>query len=160
MGNQLKYKLKNVRDFISGTIAEVEKQAKDSEVFDKLSERTKDGFEAVSNGVKEGAERISSGAKTSADTKKNVVSERKKMSIQDGERQLDLDEQLHNAVNRYNVSYAEFENNGSSILRQRERSADLLENIENLVNSIANHPKEFDAEIKDIRLYKKDFKDV
>ena len=39
MGKPFKDKLKNVGDFISGTIAEVEKQAKDSEVLDKIRER-------------------------------------------------------------------------------------------------------------------------
>ena len=53
------------------------------------------------------------------------------------------------------MAYAEFENNGSAILRQRERSVDLQENVENLINSIANHPKNFDADFKEIHLYKK-----
>ena len=43
MGKPFKDKLKNVGDFISGTIAEVQKQAKDSEVLDKISKGTKDG---------------------------------------------------------------------------------------------------------------------
>ena len=51
MGKPFKDKLKNVGDFISGTIAEVEKQAKDSEVLDKISKGTKDGLVFVSNGV-------------------------------------------------------------------------------------------------------------
>ena len=162
MGKLFKDKLKNVGDFISGTIAEVEKQAKDSEVLDKISKGTKDGLVFVSNGVKDGAEKITNGAKTSADTIKNVVAEHKKQGTQDDnkEKQGSLDDQLHDAVNRYNVSYAEFENNGSAILRQRERSMDLLENVENLINSIANHPKNFDADFKEIHLYKKEFKDV
>ena len=58
------------------------------------------------------------------------------------------------------MAYAESENNGSAIFRQRERSVDLLENVENLVNSIANHPKNFDVDFKEIHLYKKEFKDV
>ena len=162
MGKPFKDKLKNVGDFISGTIAEVEKQAKDSEVLEKISKGTKDGLVFVSNGVKDGAEKITNGAKTSADTIKNVVAEHKKQGIQDNnkEKQGSLDDQLHDAVNRYNAAYAEFENNGSAILRQRERSVDLLENVENLVNSIANHPKNFDADFKEIQLYKKEFKDV
>ena len=162
MGKPFKDKLKNVGDFISGTIAEVEKQAKDSEVLEKISKGTKDGLVFVSNGVKDGAEKITNGAKTSADTIKNVVAEHKKQGRQDNnkEKQGSLDDQLHDAVNRYNAAYAEFENNGSAILRQRERSVDLLENVENLVNSIANHPKNFDADFKEIQLYKKEFKDV
>lgn len=162
MGKPFKDKLKNVGDFISGTIAEVEKQAKGSEVLDKISKGTKDGLVFVSNGVKDGAEKITNGAKTSADTIKNVVAEHKKQGTQDDnkEKQGSLDDQLHDAVNRYNVAYAEFENNGSAILRQRERSVDLQENVENLINSIANHPKNFDADFKEIHLYKKEFKDV
>lgn len=83
MGKPFKDKLKNVGDFISGTIAEVEKQAKDSEVLDKISKGTKDGLVFVSNGVKDGAEKITNGAKTSADTIKNVVAEHKKQGTQD-----------------------------------------------------------------------------
>lgn len=137
MGKPFKDKLKNVGDFISGTIAEVEKQAKDSEVLDKISKGTKDGLVFVSNGVKDGAEKITNGAKTSADTIKNVVAEHKKQGTQDDnkEKQGSLDDQLHDAVNRYNAAYAEFENNGSAILIQRERSMDLLENVENLINT-------------------------
>ncbi len=86
----------------------------------------------VSNGVKDGAEKITNGAKTSADTIKNVVAEHKNRAHKTitKEKQCSLDDQLHDAVNRYNAAYAEFENNGSAILRQRERSVDLLENVE------------------------------
>ena len=97
--------------------------------------------------------------KSFKDKLKNIVAEHKKQDTQDDnkEKQGSLDDQLYDAVNRYNVAYAEFENNGSAILRQRERSVDLLENVENLVNSIANHPKNFDADFKEIQLYKKEY---
>ena len=170
MAKPFKDKLKNAGEFINGTIANVGKQAKDSEMLDKISKGAKDGLAYVSNGVKDGAGKISNGAKTGADVIKNAVVEHKKQSTQDAieskgqednkEKKVSLDEQLHDAVNRYNAAYAEFENNGSAILRQRERSVDLLENVENLINSIANHPKSFDADFKDIQLYKKEFKDV
>ena len=58
MGKPFKDKLKNVGDFISGTIAEVEKQAKGSEVLDKISKGTKEGLVFVSNGVKDGLKRL------------------------------------------------------------------------------------------------------
>lgn len=170
MGKSLKNKMKNVGNFISETIVEVGEQVKDSEMLNKISEGTKDGLEIVSKKVKYGAERFSEGTKTSVVAIKNAVSEHKKQDTQDvtkskdqddkKEKKIDLDDQLHNAVNRYNAVYAEFENNGSEILRQRERSVDLLENVENLVNSIANHPKNFEADFKEIQFYKKEFKDV
>jgi len=108
--------------------------------------------------------------KTLKDKIKNVVVEHKKQHVSEEienkeeakskEKKESLDVQLHDSINRYNAVYAEFENNGSAILRQRERALDLLENVESLINSIANHPKCFDADFKDIQLYKKKFKDV
>lgn len=170
MEKSFKDKMKNTGNFISETIVDAGKQVKDSETFNKISKGTKDGLGFVTRKVKDGAERFSEGTKTSVDMIKNAVSEHKKQGTQDvikskeqddrKEKKIALDDQLHNAVNRYNAAYAEFENNGSEILRQRERSVDLLENVENLVNSIANHPKNFDADFKEIQLYKKEFKDV
>lgn len=170
MGKSLKNKMKNVGNFISETIVDVGEQVKDSEILNKISKGTKDGLGIVSKKVKYGAERFSEGTKTSVDVIKNAVSGHKKQGTQDvtkskdqddkKEKKIGLDDQLHNAVNRYNAAYAEFENNGSEILRQRERSVDLLENVENLVNSIANHPKNFDTDFKEIQFYKKEFKDV
>lgn len=170
MAKPFKDKLKNAGELISGAIADVGKQAKDSEMIDKISKGAKDGLVFVSNGVKDGAGKLSNGVKSGTDAIKNAVAEHKKQGIQDvieskeqednKESKVSLDEQLHDAVNKYNVAYAEFENNGSAILRQRERSVDLLENVEKLINSIANHPKSFDADFEDIQLYKKEFKDV
>lgn len=170
MAKPFKDKLKNAGEFINGAIADVGKQAKESEMLDKISKEAKERLVFVSNSVKDGAEKISNGAKSGADAVKYAMAEHKKLSTQDTigskekedskEKKARLDEQLHDAVKRYNAAYAEFENNGSAILRQRERSVDLLENVENLVNSIANHPKNFDADFKDIQLCKKEFKDV
>lgn len=137
-------KMKNTGNFISETILDAGKQVKDSEMLNKISKGMKDGLGFVTRKVKDGAERFSEGTKTSVDMIKNVVSEHKKQGTQDvikskeqddkKEKKIDLDDQLHNAVNRYNAAYAEFENNGSEILRQRERSVDYTRsyNIEHL----------------------------
>ena len=55
---------------------------------------------------------------------------------------------------------AELNDHGIKLFNQRERALDLLGNIENLINSIANHPKEFDSEIAEIQIKKQEFKDV
>ena len=47
-----------------------------------------------------------------------------------------------------------------ALFNQRERALDLLGNIENLINSIANHPKKFDADLAEIQIKKQGFKDV
>ena len=71
-----------------------------------------------------------------------------------------LDDQLKSAVTDYNATYTTLNDHGIKLFNQRERALDLLGNIENLINSIANHPKEFDSEIAEIQIKKQEFKDV
>lgn len=71
-----------------------------------------------------------------------------------------LDNQLKAAVTNYNAAYTALNDHGTKLFNQRERSLDLLSNIENLINSIANHPKEFDADIAEIQVKKQEFRDV
>lgn len=121
-----------------------------TEIFDTVSQGAKDGASFVSQGLKDGGDMVYKGA------------ESLKKSVEDfkEQKEVSLDDQLHDAVSKYNAEYAEFEGYGSSILRQRERSVDVLNNVEILINSIANHPKSFDVDIQDIQLDKKKFKDV
>ncbi len=71
-----------------------------------------------------------------------------------------LDSRLKEAVTKYNAVYTLLNDHGTKLFSQRERSIDLLDNVENLINSIANHPKEFDSDIAEIKVNKKEFKDV
>lgn len=71
-----------------------------------------------------------------------------------------LDDRLKQAVTAYNAEYTVMNDNGTKLFNQRERAIDLLDNVENLINSIANHPKEFDSDIAEINLSKKEFRDV
>ena len=71
-----------------------------------------------------------------------------------------LDEELKKAITEYNKVYSSINDHGTKLFNQRERAINLLGNVENLVNSIANHPKEFDADIKEISVEKKRFRDV
>ena len=64
------------------------------------------------------------------------------------------------AVAEYNVAYTTMNDAGLALLRQRERSADLIEHVEALVNSIANTPKSFDAAIGRIDVDRAEFLDV
>ena len=121
-----------------------------TELFDTVSQGAKDGASFVSQGLKDGGDMVYKGA------------ESLKKSVEDfkEQKEVSLDDQLHDAVNKYNAEYAEFEGYGSSILRQRERSVDVLNNVEALINSIANHPKSFDVDLQDVQAEKKKFKDV
>ena len=85
-----------------------------TEIFDTVSQGAKDGASFVSQGLKDGGDMVYKGAES---LKKSVedFKEQKEVSLED---------QLHDAVSKYNAEYAEFEGYGSSILRQRERSVD------------------------------------
>jgi hypothetical protein len=61
------------------------------------------------------------------------------------------------AVAEYNGVFTAMNDKGVSLLRQRERSTDLIELVEMLVNSIANAPKSFATDFDEIVLHKKEF---
>lgn len=71
-----------------------------------------------------------------------------------------LDDLLKNAIDDYNQGFNEMNDLGMQLFVERKRSQDLLIHIENLINSIANHPKSFDADIKKIKSYREDFQRV
>lgn len=61
------------------------------------------------------------------------------------------------AVAEYNGAFTAMADRGLSLLRQRERSTDLIELVERLVNSIANTPKSFGADFEEIEVHRKRF---
>ncbi len=61
------------------------------------------------------------------------------------------------AVAEYNAVFTAMNDNGVSLLHQRDRSTDLIALIEMLVNSIANAPKSFESDFDEIALNKKEF---
>ncbi|WP_220034213.1 hypothetical protein [Curtobacterium sp. MCSS17_008] len=52
----------------------------------------------------------------------------------------------------YNAAHTSMTDKGLALLRQRERSVDLLELVEHVVNSIANTPKSFGAAFEGVEL--------
>lgn len=145
---------KELSDAAGDKLKDIDIQKMGTELFDTVSQGAKDGASFVSQGLKDSGNMIYKGAKEGAESLKKSVEDFKE------QKEVSLDDQLHDAVNKYNAEYAEFEGYGSSILRQRERSVDLLNNVEVLINSIANHPKSFDVDLHDIQVEKKKFKDV
>lgn len=61
------------------------------------------------------------------------------------------------AVAEYNGVFTAMADRGLSLLRQRERSTDLIELVEQLVNSIANTPKSFGTDFDEIAVHRKRF---
>lgn len=56
-----------------------------------------------------------------------------------------------NAVDRYNQSYQEMRDACDTLYRVRERALGTIAAVEVLVNSIANHPKEFDKQLGEVK---------
>lgn len=61
------------------------------------------------------------------------------------------------AIVEYNRAFTEMNDKGLSLLRQRERSTDLVGLVELLVNRIANTPKSFGTDFDEIDVHKAQF---
>ncbi len=136
-----KNKIKDIGNAVGAFASDTGDRVRNNKILDKFAAHIE---EKKSEKYAESAE----GKQSEKPTEENIGKEKK------------LDEQLKCAVNSYNYEYARLESTGSEILRQRERAVDLLDNIENLVNSIANHPKSFDTDFEDIRLRRDEFKET
>lgn len=95
------------------------------------------------------------------------LSERREISetnlsddLDDETKKIRINEELQKAINEYNLAYTQFSDRGLSLFRQRERAVDLIMFIEQLINSIANRPKSFDADIEEIHTQRVDFAEV
>ena len=64
------------------------------------------------------------------------------------------------AVISYNAAYTDLNDCGIELLNVRTRSIDLIWFVQSLVNSIANRPKSFDANMGEVDLLKRDFVDA
>lgn len=77
----------------------------------------------------------------------------------DSRQEKELDE-YEAAIIDYNQAYTDMSDAGVSLYQMRERSNDTLNDIEYLVNSIANSPKEFDVIFEEITAEKASFKEA
>ncbi len=93
-----------------------------------------------------------SAATSDANQNKQKDKKRKKASAS-------LDEMLEQSIAEYNQAYAEMNDLGKDLHAQRERSIDVIQNVEDLINSIANHPKTFDRDIGETVISRKNFMD-
>ncbi len=65
---------------------------------------------------------------------------------------------LENSINDYNMVYTDMNDRGLQLYIERSKAMDLIDNIEYIINSIANKPKEFEADIEFIKTEKEKFK--
>lgn len=71
----------------------------------------------------------------------------------------ELDRMLEQAITEYNDAYTLMNDKGIKLYVERTRAVDSITFIENLVNSIANRPKSFDAEFEEINTSRSKFID-
>ena len=70
----------------------------------------------------------------------------------------ELDNQLEESINAYNEEYARMNDEGLNLYIQRTRAVDVIDNVTELVSSIANSPKSFDSDFEEISKNKLVFK--
>lgn len=61
------------------------------------------------------------------------------------------------AVNKYNAVFREMETLGNRLYEKRQDSVSLIREVESLINTIANKPKEFDTKISTIQAERENF---
>jgi len=76
------------------------------------------------------------------------------------EKLTELDRMLEGSINEYNDTYTLMNDKGMKLFVERNRAVDVIDNVEYLINSIANHPKSFDSEFEVIDAERKQFKDT
>jgi hypothetical protein len=72
----------------------------------------------------------------------------------------ELDRMLEDAINEYNGAYTLMNDKGMQLYVQRCRAIDNINNVEVLINSIANHPKSFDTDFEEINMNRRQFTDA
>ena len=71
----------------------------------------------------------------------------------------ELDRMLQSSITEYNDAYTLMNDKGVQLYVERSRAIDSIVFVENIVNSIANRPKFFDAEFEEISTNRKQFAD-
>lgn len=75
------------------------------------------------------------------------------------EKLTELDRMLESSITEYNDAYTLMNDKGVQLFVERTRAVDTIAFVENLVNSIANRPKSFDADFEEIDMNRNQFVD-
>ncbi len=81
-----------------------------------------------------------------ADIKESAMSMKEDIT----EKLTELDRMLETSVTEYNDAYTLMNDKGVQLFGERNRAVDTIGFVENLINSIANRPKSFDADFEEI----------
>ncbi len=75
------------------------------------------------------------------------------------EKLTELDRMLEQEITNYNDAYTLMNDKGVRLFVERNRAVDTIDNVKDLVNSIANRPKEFDDDFEVIETSRRSFVD-
>lgn len=113
---------------------------------DLTSKATKKGGEVVKKTASTISERAGEVKDTAMDVKEDIT-----------QKLTELDRMLEGSITEYNDAYTLMNDKGIRLYVERSRSIDTINNVELLVNSIANHPRSFDTDFEEINTNRKQF---
>lgn len=124
----------------------------------EVAKKVKNGVTEAAGKMKEASSEVIKAAREKI-AKKTDVDEVNPKSIEkdENESKVKLDDMLNNAITQYNDVYTIMKDNGEKLYMERTRAVDMILHIEELVNSIANRPKDFDTEIAEIKTHRESF---
>ncbi|GAB1476449.1 hypothetical protein MASR2M70_12830 [Bacillota bacterium] len=136
---------------------EINKEKIDKAVVEAKEVVTNLGYIAVGAGilVADKAKKITQSKPDFEKVKGKLI--RTEKDKEEKENKLNLDELLKESIDEYNAVYTEISDNGMKLFTERQRSVDMIINIERLINSIANKPKSFDTDFAEITTKRQEF---
>lgn len=132
-----------------------------------MAENRRDALKSLKEKVAKGAAAIDLDAAKGKAAKAGEIIGGKALDIKDSamamkdeiaEKLNELDRMLEASITEYNDAYTLMNDKGVQLFMERSRAVDSIGFVENLVNSIANRPKSFDAEFEEIRLNRDSFR--
>ncbi|MCR4600397.1 MAG: hypothetical protein K5767_01470 [Clostridia bacterium] len=127
-------------------------------LFDSIKTTISEGVEKLDmDSIKKSAENAGTVIKDMGVDAKNAAF---KLKDDINDKITELDRMLEAEITNYNNSYTLMNDKGIRLLVERRCSADAVDNVEVLINSIANTPKEFEEKISKIEMQRKEFQDA
>ncbi len=134
-----------------------------------MSEKSKKGIQAIKSVVSKGAasvdvdalkEKALKASETIGDKAQEIKESALGLKEDITEKLTELDRMLESSITEYNDVYTMMNDKGVLLFMERSRAVDTICFVERLINSIANHPKSFDADFAEIILQRDSFMDT
>lgn len=134
-----------------------------------MSENSKKGIQIIKSAVAKGAAAVDMDAVKEKALKASETIGGKAQEIKESaiglkddiaDKLTELDRMLEGSITEYNDVYTLMNDKGVQLFLERSRAVDTIGFVETLINSIANHPKSFDADFQEIVMQRDSFMDT